>query len=80
VSELRALAKRASSSEDSIAINRAILKYAPQDVVAANRLGRAYEALRLLDAAADAFLQVLAIDSENAIAKRRLRDVERRLR
>lgn len=80
MSALRGLADHAASSEDSIAINRAILKRAPEDVVAANRLGRAYEGLGLLDAAADAFRQALAIDPANAIAKRRMRDVERRLR
>ena len=80
VTELRALAGAAVGAEDAIAINLRILERAPDDVVAMNRLGRAYEALGLFDAAGDAFGKVLAIDPQNAIAKRRLRDVERRLR
>lgn len=80
MSELRGLASQAVSSEDAIAISLAILGRAPEDVVAMNRLGRAYEALGLLDAASEAFRNALAIDPQNAIAKRRLRDVERRLR
>ena len=79
MSELRGLASHAVSSEDAIAINLVILERAPADVVAMNRLGRAYEALGLLDSASDAFRKALAIHPQNAIAKRRLRDVERQL-
>ena len=78
VTELRVLAGDPGGSEDAIAVNLRILERAPDDVVAMNRLGRAYEALGLFDAAGDAFGKVLAIDPQNAIAKRRLRDVERR--
>ncbi|HYI19936.1 MAG TPA: tetratricopeptide repeat protein [Solirubrobacteraceae bacterium] len=78
VSELRVLAGEAVGDEDAIAINLGILERTPDDVVALNRLGRAYEALGLFDSAADTFRKVLEIDGENAIAKRRLRDVERR--
>ncbi len=79
VTELRALSGDAVGSEDAIAINLRILERTPDDVVALNRLGRAYETLRLFEAAAEAFRKVLAVDPQNAIAKRRLRDVERRV-
>jgi tetratricopeptide (TPR) repeat protein len=79
VTELRALAGDPVGPEDAIAINLRILERTPDDVVALNRLGRAYETLGLFDAAGDAFERVLAIDPQNAIAKRRLRDVERRV-
>ena len=80
VGELRGLASHAVTSEDAIAVNLTILERAPDDVVAMNRLGRGYEALGLLEAAGDAFRRVLAINPQNAIAKRRLASVERRLR
>ena len=79
LASLRELASDSPGSEEAIAINLGILEHEPDDVVALNRLGRAYETLGVFDAAADAFEQVLAIDSQNAIAKRRLRDVERRV-
>ena len=79
VAELRALAGDAVSAEDAVAISLRILEQTPDDVVALNRLGRAYEALGLRDAAGDAFGRVLAIDPQNAIAKRRLRDLQRRV-
>lgn len=79
VAELNALASDAVDSEVAIAINLRILEATPEDVVAWNRLGRAYEDLGLFDAAGDAFQSVLAIDPQNPIAKRRLRDVERRI-
>jgi tetratricopeptide (TPR) repeat protein len=79
VTELRALAGDAVGSEDSIAINLRILERTPDDVVALNRLGRAYEALGLFDAAGETFGKVLAIDPHNPIAERRLRDCERRV-
>lgn len=79
VTELRALAAGGAGSEDAIAINLRILERTPDDVVALNRLGRAYESLGLFDAAVDAFGKVLAIDPRNPIAERRLRDIERRV-
>ncbi len=79
VTELRALAGDVPGSEDAIAINLGILERTPDDVVALNRLGRAYETLGLFDTACETFEKVLAIDPENGIAKRRLRDVERRI-
>jgi tetratricopeptide (TPR) repeat protein len=79
VTELRALACDAVGSEDTIAINLRILERTPDDVVALNRLGRAYEALGLFDAASEAFGRVIAIDPHNPIAERRLRDIERRV-
>jgi tetratricopeptide (TPR) repeat protein len=79
VAELRALACDAGSSEDAIAINSRILERIPDDIVALNRLGRAYEALGLFDPASDAFGKVLALDPHNPIAERRLRDIGRRL-
>jgi tetratricopeptide (TPR) repeat protein len=79
VTELRALAGAAASSEDAIAINSRILEQEPEDVVALNRLGRAYEALDDFESAADAFRKVLDVEPQNAIATRRLWDVERRV-
>lgn len=79
VTQLRALAGDALGSEDVLAINLRILERVPQDVVALNRLGRAYEALGAFESAADAFRRALDVDPQNAIAKRRLWDVERRV-
>jgi tetratricopeptide (TPR) repeat protein len=76
--ELRALSAGAVGSEDAIAINRAILEQTPADPVAMNRLGRAYEALGLIDEAEAVFRKAVELDPDNAIAKRRLRDLERR--
>jgi tetratricopeptide (TPR) repeat protein len=80
VDELRELAAGAVSAEDAIAINTAILRQAPDDPVAMNRLGRAYEALGQLDAAKEVLRQAVELDPQNAIAKRRLRDLDRRQR
>lgn len=78
VDELRELAADVVGSEDAIAINRGILEQAPDDPVAMNRLGRAYEALGLIDEAQDVFRKAVELDPDNAIATRRLRDLERR--
>jgi tetratricopeptide (TPR) repeat protein len=74
--ELRALAASSTDSEESIAINSAIIAQDPTDVVALNRLARAQEALGDKALATQTFLQVLRIDPENAIAGRRLRLVD----
>jgi hypothetical protein len=50
--ELRSLAAAdGTDPERAIAVNSAILARAPDDVVAVNRLGRAYEALEMFDRA-----------------------------
>jgi len=77
VAQLRDLAAEATGPEDAIAINTAILRHAADDVVAMNRLGRAYEAIGLLEQAKETFQQALAVDPHNAIATRRLRDLVR---
>ena len=76
--ELRALATTSTDPEASIAINAAIVKQAPDDIVALNRLGRAYETIGSDDEAEQAFRQVIEVDPGNAIAARRLGDVLRR--
>ena len=80
VAELRALAEADGNAEDAVAINSAILEQAADDVVAMIRLGRAYQTLGLLDEAKQAFQQAVSHDPHNAIAKRRLEEVERRER
>src|SRR3954451_23721771 len=49
LSELRRLAAEETDPEDAVAINAAILRQAPDETVAMNRLGRAYEALGSLE-------------------------------
>jgi tetratricopeptide (TPR) repeat protein len=77
IDEIRALAARTTDPEDAIAINTAIVERAPDDVVAMNRLGGAYEAIGAAERAAQTFRQVLTVDPSNAIATRRLADVLR---
>jgi tetratricopeptide (TPR) repeat protein len=77
---LRALAAETTDLEASIAINLAILRKAPHDIVAMNRLGRAYEAIGSIDLAEQTFRQALACDPGNSIATRRLRELLRRQR
>jgi tetratricopeptide (TPR) repeat protein len=77
VEELRDLAGEATAPEDAIAINTAILRHAPDDVVAMNRLGRAYEAIGSLAQAKEIFERAVAVDPDNAIAVGRLRDLVR---
>jgi tetratricopeptide (TPR) repeat protein len=74
--ELRALAAAATDSEESIAINSAIIAQDARDVVALNRLGRAYEALGAKDLACQTFRKVLRLDPKNAIAAGRMRYLE----
>lgn len=78
VEQLRALAAQPTQPEDAVAINRAILRHDADDVVALNRLGRAYEALGSGEEAEQTFREVLALDAKNAIATSRLRDLARR--
>jgi tetratricopeptide (TPR) repeat protein len=80
VEQLRDLAAEAAAPEDAIAVNTAILRHAPDDVVAMNRLGRAYEAIGSLARAKETFQQAVAVDPDNAIAVGRLRDLVRRQR
>jgi tetratricopeptide (TPR) repeat protein len=80
VDELRRRAARAEDPEHAIAINTAILIQAPADIVAMIRLGRAREAIGSIDEAEKILRDVLALDPDNAIANRRLRDLERRPR
>jgi tetratricopeptide (TPR) repeat protein len=77
VAQLQDLAAQATGPEDAIAINTAILQQAGDDVVAMNRLGRAYEATGLLEQATQMFEQAIAVDPDNAIAIGRLRDLVR---
>src|SRR4051794_8986971 len=55
VEELRALAAQPTQLEDAVAINRAILRLDAYDIVALNRLGRAYDALGARDQAEQTF-------------------------
>ena len=75
--ELRELSAQATDPEEAIAINTSILEQAASDVVALNRLGRAYEALGSIDQARYAFQKALDIDPRNQIAGRRLRELEK---
>ena len=53
-------------------VNRALLDDDPQDVEAANRLGKALTELNDLAGAADAYQHALSIDAANAIARKNL--------
>jgi tetratricopeptide (TPR) repeat protein len=75
---LRQRAAAASDPEDVIAVNIEILERAPEDGVALNRLGRAYETIGSTDLAEETFRRAVAADPNNAIAARRLRDLRRR--
>lgn len=79
--DLAGLRQRAAATmdpEDVIAVNTAILERAPEDGVALNRLGRAYETIGSLDLAEETFRRAVEADSRNSIAARRLRDLKRR--
>jgi tetratricopeptide (TPR) repeat protein len=77
LAELRELSAQTTDPEEAIAINTAILEQAASDVVAFNRLGRAYEAIGLIDQARDAFQKVLNVDPLNQIAGGRLRQLDK---
>jgi hypothetical protein len=70
---LRDLAAQQTEPETAIAVNALILAQAPRDVLALNRLGRAYEALGATGQAQSTFRTVVTIDPINKIAKGRLR-------
>jgi hypothetical protein len=78
IEQLRTLAAKPTQPEHAVAINRAILAHDAYDIVALNRLGRAYEALGLSAQAEQTFQDVLALDPRNPIATRRLRDLANR--
>jgi tetratricopeptide (TPR) repeat protein len=75
---LRERAAVATDPEDVIAVNTEILERAPEDGVALNRLGRAYEKIGSPDLAEETFRRAVEADPRNAIAARRLRDLKRR--
>lgn len=78
IDALRDLAAQQSDPEATIAISTTILEQMPRDVVALNRLGRAYEALGSVDQARSTFQAVLDIDPTNRVAGGRLRDMKPR--
>jgi tetratricopeptide (TPR) repeat protein len=80
VAQLRELAAETIDPEDAIAVNTAILRHAPDDTAAMNRLGRAYEAIGSIEQAEQTFRRALAVDPSNAIASGRLRGLGRRRR
>jgi tetratricopeptide (TPR) repeat protein len=77
VDHLRTLASEAVDCEEIIAINTLILDQIPTDVVALNRLGRAYQEIGLAGQARQAFQRVLQIDPSNRIATTRLSKLRR---
>ena len=77
VAELREQAAHATQPEDAIAVNTAILRHAPDDSVAMNRLGRAYEAIGSIAQAKQTFQHAVEVDPDNTIAIGRLRDLVR---
>ena len=58
-------------------MNTAILRHAPDDSVAMNRLGRAYEAIGSIAQAKQTFQHAVEVDPGNTIAIGRLRDLLR---
>lgn len=76
VDALRDLAAQRTDPETAIAINTLILEQVPRDVVALNRLGRAYETVGSIDQARLTFQTVLGIDPTNKIASGRLRQLK----
>jgi tetratricopeptide (TPR) repeat protein len=78
IDQVKALAIAAGEPEEAVAVNTSILEKEPSNVVALNRLGRAYEAIGLPDEAMFAFQRALELDPNNRIAAGRLRRLERR--
>ena len=62
--------------DEAAAENRALLDEFPDDIEAANRLGKALTELGDLDGAAEAYQRTLAMDGTNIIAKRNLARIE----
>jgi tetratricopeptide (TPR) repeat protein len=77
VAQLREHAAEATQPEEAIAVNTAILQHAPDDSVAMNRLGRAYEAIGSIAQAKATFERAVEADPNNTIAIGRLRDLVR---
>ena len=77
LAQLREQAAHATQPEDAIAVNTAILRHAPDDSVAMNRLGRAYEAIGSIAQAKQTFQHAVEVDPDNTIAIGRLRDLLR---
>ena len=73
--DLRPMAGTETNPGDSVALNRAILARAPEDVPAHNRLGRAYQELGLIEHARAAFEAVIRLDPANVIARKRLQEL-----
>lgn len=76
--ELRALAEADPAPEDAIAINTAILRQEPEDVVTMRRLGRAHLDMRHDAEATEIFEQVLELAPKDPIATKRLVELRRR--
>jgi tetratricopeptide (TPR) repeat protein len=72
VEELRTLASKTEDPDEAIAINESILDRVPTDVVALNRLGRAWRKVGSTDQARQTFQRVLKLDPSNQIAARHL--------
>jgi tetratricopeptide (TPR) repeat protein len=62
--------------EEAAAENRSLVDEFPDDIEAANRLGKALTELGDLDGAAEAYQKTLAFDATNVIAKRNLQRIE----
>ena len=77
VEQLREHAAETTAPEDAIAVNAAILEHDPDDGVALNRLGRAYEAIGDIAKAKQTFEHAVEVDPANTIAVGRLRDLVR---
>lgn len=77
LAQLREQAAQTTQPEDAIAVNMAILRHAPDDSVAMNRLGRAYEAIGSIAQAKQTFQHAVEVDPDNTIAIGRLRDLVR---
>jgi tetratricopeptide (TPR) repeat protein len=77
VAQLREQAAQTTQPEDAIAVNTAILRHAPEDSVALNRLGRAYEAIGSIAQAKETFQRAVEVNPDNTIAVGRLRDLVR---
>ena len=80
VAELRERAAEADDPEPAIAINAAILRHVPDDVVALNRLGRAYASIERFDQARETFERAIAVDPNNRIASRWIKELDHKLR